>query len=67
MSFLDWGACGTILGLIAFFYGIYVEQKVNKLNNRIAKDEEEIKNLSLQLSSLRDTVFGELERLEEEA
>lgn len=61
MSFLDWGACGTILGLIAFFYGIYVEQKVNKLNNRIAKDEEELEKLSLQLVSLCDTVLIESE------
>ena len=63
MSFLDWGACGTIIGLIAFFYGIFVEQKINKLNNRIAKDEEELEKLSLRFAALRDSVTEDIESL----
>lgn len=52
MSFLDWGACGTIIALIAFFYGIYLEKKLNKLNDRIAESEKKLASLEFAVSEL---------------
>ncbi len=41
MQILDWGMCGTIVALIAFGYSIWVENKLKKLNDHVAKLEKE--------------------------
>ena len=41
MQILDWGMCDTIVALIAFGYSIWVENKLKKLNDHVAKLEKE--------------------------
>ncbi len=41
MQILDWGMCGTIVALIAFGYSIWVENKLKKLNDHVAKLEKD--------------------------
>lgn len=41
MQMLDWGMCGTIVAVIAFGYSIWVENKLKKLNDHVAKLEKD--------------------------
>lgn len=41
MQILDWGMCGTIVAVIAFGYSIWVENKLKKLNDHVAKLEKD--------------------------
>lgn len=41
---LDWGMCGTIVAVIAFGYSIWVEHKLKKLNDYVAKIQKHNEN-----------------------
>ena len=41
MQMLDWGMCGVIVAVIAFGYSLFVEHKLKKLNDHVAKLEKD--------------------------
>ena len=41
MQILDWGMCGTIVAVIACGYSLFVENKLKKLNDHVAKLEKD--------------------------
>ena len=41
MQMLDWGMCGVIVAVIAFGYALFVEHKLKKLNDHVAKLEKD--------------------------